>query len=180
MVLRLVSVAGFLLLTTAGCFVPVQEGLQPAGSVVNKGSFLLDVQPSEVDLERPIGEQRKGTEIGEFIWIICLPSFNWHPEVRSQGKVPELGHSCLSSSSPCSSLFMRGCLLPRDPTAPAFSLVMKTLSTMMESTDDGLWSLWDAHTRVYMPLSVCSIPSLETHVPLSAMLCPETDALHWE
>lgn len=89
--------AGFLLLTTAGCFVPVQEGLQPAGSVVNKGSFLLDIQPSEVDLERPVGEQRKGTEIGEFIWIICLPSFNWHPEVRSQGKVPEVGHSCLSS-----------------------------------------------------------------------------------
>lgn len=48
-----------LLLTTAGLYAPLQEGSPPAGSVVCEGSFLLDLQPNELDLERLAGEQRE-------------------------------------------------------------------------------------------------------------------------
>ena len=75
---------------------------------------LFNLQPREVDLECSAGEQRERHRDRGIDLDSLAARSNWHPEVHSQGKDLELGHSCLVSPSPLSLLFWRGPPLSRE------------------------------------------------------------------
>lgn len=154
---------------------PLQEELEPAGSLVGKEHLLLDLQPSELSLQHPAGEQRAKAwdRSTNAVWPVSLTDlsrFITKGETWSWDVLPFVPLSmplALLKGTP---------LLQGSPCTPGLQFSSDAFSSLVLSHNWRPWSeqtlLWAKRVSLLHPLTLsswtdsptsCLPPGLHSH-----------------